>query len=91
MITKAISLSGSRGHLCGAFHTLLALYGKKLFHPGLIVTDLVEGLDELAARLATSESLPARSCKVLVRLKSFGVPAGPEGASDALLTTLDHG
>lgn len=81
MITNAISLSGSRGHLCGAFHTLLTLYRQKLFHPGRIVTDVVDGLGELAELLATPERLPARSCKVLVRLRSFGAPVGPEGAS----------
>lgn len=81
MITNAISLSGSRGHLCGAFHTLLNLYRENLFHPGRIVTDVVDGLGALADLLATPERMCAQSCKVLVRLRAFGAPVGPEGAA----------
>jgi threonine dehydrogenase-like Zn-dependent dehydrogenase len=67
MITNAVSITGSRGHL-GAFPELLQLYRDGLFNPGEIVTRAVHGLQELAELLRDPEKITRQECKVLVRL-----------------------
>lgn len=67
MITNAISLLGSRGHLCGAFNKILALYEQGRLPLGAIVTSVVNGLSELQALLQSTEKITAQNCKVLVK------------------------
>jgi D-xylulose reductase len=64
LITNAVSITGSRGHLSGAFHTLLTLYRQGLFSPGGIITDVVDGL-------GAPGEVVQKSCKVLVRFKAW--------------------
>jgi (R,R)-butanediol dehydrogenase / meso-butanediol dehydrogenase / diacetyl reductase len=74
LITNAISFTGSRGHLGGAFHTLLTLYRQGLFHPEEIVTDVLDGVSNLAQLLGTPDHVVQNSCKVLVKLNPVTLP-----------------
>ena len=67
LITNALSITGSRGHLGGAFPALIELYRKGRFNPGDLVTRVVDGLDELAQILQAPARLAAQDCKVLVK------------------------
>ncbi len=68
MITNAISLVGSRGHLCGAFAKILSLYENGRLPLDAIVTKVLEGPENLRRMLAAPGSLLEENCKVLVRL-----------------------
>jgi len=70
MITNAISLVGSRGHLCGAFSDILNLYRKGRLPLGDVVTEVVEGPQQLKVLLGTTEKILEKNCKVLVRLNN---------------------
>ena len=70
MITNAISIMGSRGHLGGAFAALLDSYREGLLDFGALVTSEVNGLGELARLLAAPKNLAENDCKVLVKLQS---------------------
>ena len=67
MITNAVSIVGSRGHL-GAFGTLLEWYARGRFQPGRIVTRVADGLGEFAGLLAHPADIPDREGKVLVKI-----------------------
>ena len=67
MITNAISMIGSRGHLCGAFAKILSLYRNGRIPIGRIVTNILNGPDELCGLLKTPKAIIDRNCKVLVR------------------------
>lgn len=67
MITNAISVIGSRGHLGGAFARILTLYQSGRLDPGGIVTEVLDGPDKLCAMLKTPEVILQRNCKILVR------------------------
>ena len=73
MITNQVSLIGSRGHLCGAFATILNLYRSGRLPLEEIVTEVVEGPAGLCARLQSPGRILDANCKVLARLGS--VPA----------------
>ena len=73
MITNAISLIGSRGHLCGAFSDIMTLYRQKRIPLGSLVTRVVDGLEPLCALLEHPEELVEKNCKVLLRLRSGNV------------------
>jgi threonine dehydrogenase-like Zn-dependent dehydrogenase len=68
MITNQISIVGSRGHLCGAFAAVLNLFKNDRIPLDEIVTDVVDGPNELAALLGDPERVLDRNCKVLARL-----------------------
>jgi threonine dehydrogenase-like Zn-dependent dehydrogenase len=70
VITKSISIVGSRGHLCGAFSDVLRLVraGRLPLHEA--VTEVVDGLDELQKRLDAPALVTERHCKVLARIGS---------------------
>jgi hypothetical protein len=68
IITNAISIVGSRGHLGGAFSTVLKLYAQKRFHPVEIVTGVVDGMEKLRELLASPGKVIQEHCKVLVKL-----------------------
>jgi (R,R)-butanediol dehydrogenase/meso-butanediol dehydrogenase/diacetyl reductase len=67
MITNAIQLIGSRGHLCGAFTDILRLYreGKVPLHE--VVTTVLNGPAELADFMQRPGKIFSENCKVLVR------------------------
>lgn len=68
MITNAIQIMGSRGHLGGAFDDLLKLYRHGRFPLEAPVTETIEGLSQLKHYLERGVDILERNCKVLVRL-----------------------
>ncbi|BBB92599.1 MAG TPA: alcohol dehydrogenase catalytic domain-containing protein [Methylomusa anaerophila] len=68
MITNEINLKGSRGHLCGAFSSILNLYKAGRLDLGEVVTTVVDGLEEVNALLENSEEIQTNNCKVIVNL-----------------------
>jgi len=71
MITNAVSMIGSRGHLCGAFTDILSLYKKGRIPLDEIVTSVVSGPEKLCGLLKSTEKILNENCKVLVRLNGF--------------------
>lgn len=67
MITNAISLAGSRGHLGGAFGKVLNLYNNGQLPLDEMVTDMVIGPEGLRDLLKTPERILENNCKVLAR------------------------
>ncbi len=67
MITNAISLIGSRGHLCGAFAKIINLYQNGRIPLDEVVTSVVNGPDELCHLLRTPQKIFDENCKVLVK------------------------
>ncbi len=68
MITNAVSLGGSRGHLGGAFTNILRLYESGRIPLDEIVTDVVSGPEGLCDLLKSPERILKGNCKVLVRM-----------------------
>jgi len=68
MITNAVSLVGSRGHLGGAFGNILRLYRSGRIPIDEIVTEVVIGPEGLCSLLKSPEKILEANCKVLVRL-----------------------
>lgn len=66
MITNAISIVGSRGHLCGAFSKILKLAMSKRIDLDQIVTEIVDGPEGVCSILGAPERI-ADNCKVLAR------------------------
>jgi threonine dehydrogenase-like Zn-dependent dehydrogenase len=67
MITNAISIVGSRGHLGGAFNDLLTLHRSGKFPLGAPITEIIDGLDNLQDYLLNPEKVLNENCKVLVK------------------------
>lgn len=67
VITNAISIVGSRGHLCGAFTKVLSLYEGGRVPLDEIVTQIVQGPDELCRILQQPKRILDENCKVLAR------------------------
>lgn len=67
MITNAVSLVGSRGHLGGAFAKILSLCENRRIHLDEIVTDIVSGPEGLCDLLGSPEKIVEANCKVLAR------------------------
>jgi len=68
LITNAISIVGSRGHLGGAFVKILSLCKNGRIPVDKIVTDVVNGPEELCKLLQSPQRIFEANCKVLVRL-----------------------
>ncbi|MDY7032818.1 MAG: alcohol dehydrogenase catalytic domain-containing protein [Thermodesulfobacteriota bacterium] len=68
MITNAVSLVGSRGHLGGAFAKILSLCENGRIHLDEIVTDVIYGPKGLCDVLKFQGKIVDNNCKVLVRL-----------------------
>ncbi|MDA9982547.1 alcohol dehydrogenase catalytic domain-containing protein [Gammaproteobacteria bacterium] len=68
MITNNISITGSRGHLGGAFADVLRLYraGNLPLQNG--ITTIIEGLDNFRKCLEHPVDVVEKNCKVLVRI-----------------------
>ncbi|NTV97074.1 MAG: alcohol dehydrogenase catalytic domain-containing protein, partial [Thiobacillus sp.] len=73
MITQAISVMGSRGHLGGPLPRVLALYRAGLLPLGAVVSGVLGSLDELLDSLARPDELAERHCKLLARIDA-GAP-----------------
>ena len=67
MITNAVTLIGSRGHLGGAFSTILGLYKNGRIPLDEFVTEIVSGPEGLIDILKSPEKIIQENCKVLVR------------------------
>ena len=67
MITNAISVMGSRGHLGGALERVLEAYATGALALGSCITGRIEGLDALLAVLKAPETVGRDHCKLLVR------------------------
>lgn len=76
MITNAISLVGSRGHLCGAFAKILSLFESGRLPLQAIVTRVLDGPEALKSALAAPGHLLTDNCKVLARLDGGGGGGG---------------
>ncbi|MCP4349096.1 MAG: alcohol dehydrogenase catalytic domain-containing protein [Desulfobacterales bacterium] len=68
MITNAVRIIGSRGHLCGAFTDILSLYKEGRIPLDEIVTAVVNGPSELLDILKSPEKILNENCKVLAQL-----------------------
>jgi threonine dehydrogenase-like Zn-dependent dehydrogenase len=68
MITNAISLIGSRGHLCGAFSDIMTLYRQGRIPLGEVVTHVIDGIEALCRLLENPGKTIQDNCKVLARL-----------------------
>lgn len=67
MITNAVSVIGSRGHLCGAFSKILDLYRSGRIPLDEVATRVVNGPDALRELLQTPSVIFDENCKVLVK------------------------
>lgn len=70
IITKAITLCGSRGHLGGAFGAVLELMRRGRLDLRQVVTRVVSGLDGLATALRDPGQIVRAECKVVADLES---------------------
>ena len=70
MITNAVSIIGSRGHLGGAFARILTLCRHGRISLGDAVTAIVNGPQEVCDFLSSPEKLLEENCKVLVNFDS---------------------
>jgi threonine dehydrogenase-like Zn-dependent dehydrogenase len=68
LITNAISLVGSRGHLGGAFSKVISLYRNGQIPLDKMVTEVINGPEELLNLLKSPARILANNCKVLARL-----------------------
>ena len=68
MITQAISISGSRGHLGGQISRVVALYRSGLLPLDGVITGEVDSLDALQESLRNADKLPETQCKLVARL-----------------------
>jgi len=74
MITNAIYIIGSRGHLCGAFSDIMTLYKQGRVPLGSIVTHVADGIGALKDLLEKPSKIVGENCKVLARFtKPHGV------------------
>ncbi|MFO7750526.1 MAG: alcohol dehydrogenase catalytic domain-containing protein [Desulfobacteraceae bacterium] len=69
MITNAISLIGSRGHLCGAFSDIMTLYRQNRIPLGEVVTLVIDDIEGLCSLLDHPGRIIQENCKVLACLK----------------------
>ena len=72
MITNAVSLVGSRGHLGGAFANILSLCQNGRISLDEAVTQVVSGPERLCEILRTPGKLLEDNCKVLVSFNKTG-------------------
>jgi threonine dehydrogenase-like Zn-dependent dehydrogenase len=68
MITNAITVTGARGHLGGAFEKILKIYATKKFPLGEVITGQIDSIAALENLLATPDKIVDEHCKVLVKL-----------------------
>lgn len=69
MITNAISIRGSRGHLGGALPRAIALHGEGRLPMSAAITGVLDSLEELLRTLRQPDALPRHHCKLLARMR----------------------
>ena len=69
MITNAISIRGSRGHLGGALPRAIALHREGRFPMSAAITGVLDSLEELLHALRHPDKLAQHHCKLLARLR----------------------
>lgn len=67
MITNAVSIMGSRGHLGGAFIDLMNLYQQHRIPLDAVVTSVVNGVTELGELLKSTDKILQNNCKALIK------------------------
>ena len=72
IITKSLTIVGSRGHLGGAFAAILQLIRDGRLDLRQVVTRVVPGLEGLRLALADPAGITARECKVIADLTAVG-------------------
>ena len=70
MITQAISITGSRGHLGGSLGRVAALHRTGLLPLDAVITQELESLEALRDALQHPERLAEAQCKVVVRFQA---------------------
>jgi threonine dehydrogenase-like Zn-dependent dehydrogenase len=70
MITNAVSLVGSRGHLGGAFANILSLCRTGRLSLDYAVTDIINGPEEICNLLKSPGKVFEENCKVLVKFNA---------------------
>ena len=70
LITNAISVAGSRGHLGGVLPRVIGLYRAGLLPLPEVVTGVLESLEDLALALREPDAIAGEHCKLLVRIGS---------------------
>ncbi len=70
MITNAVSLIGSRGHLGGAFANILSLCRTGRLSLDYAVTDIINGPEEICNLLKSPGKVFEENCKVLVNFNA---------------------
>ena len=68
MITNAITVAGSRGHLGGVLSRVIALYRAGLLPLAAVVTEELDSLEALLDTLGNPDGLLQNHCKVLARI-----------------------
>jgi len=68
MITNAIRIMGSRGHLGGVLPRVIALYRAGLLPLTQAVTGMLHSLEDLAEALSDPDKLARDHCKLLVKI-----------------------
>lgn len=76
MITNAIFIIGSRGHLCGAFSDIMTLYRQGKIPLGDIVTHVADGMDGLYNLFENQNKIVQENCKVLAHLSNEPLVCG---------------
>jgi threonine dehydrogenase-like Zn-dependent dehydrogenase len=69
MITNAISIRGSRGHLGGALPRAIALHREGRLPMSAPITGVLDSLDALVHVLRHPDELPHQHCKLLARMR----------------------
>ncbi len=69
MITNAVTIVGSRGHLGGAFSTIINLVLNHRIELDGVVTGLVDGPEGICSILKAPEDIVHQNCKVLARFQ----------------------
>jgi len=67
MITNAVSITGSRGHLGGAFSTLMKIYANQKLPLEQLITNVVDGANGFLKLMKSPEVILNHNCKVMVR------------------------
>jgi (R,R)-butanediol dehydrogenase/meso-butanediol dehydrogenase/diacetyl reductase len=75
MITNAISIIGSRGHLCGAFIDIINLYKQGRLPLHQVVTRILDGTEAFVGLVGATNKILNENCKLLIRFSSYNVPS----------------
>jgi threonine dehydrogenase-like Zn-dependent dehydrogenase len=68
LITRNLSIFGSRGHLGGLYEQLARLYLSGRLPMHLVITKLIHGLDDLSQHIIHPQTVVQDNCKVMCEL-----------------------